>query len=74
MKIRALLFAATLAAGVAGSAASASADVRVFYPPNPYAPPEAQLLVDQTAPPEVTVIFDVNPGPPDITVEPTPSR
>jgi hypothetical protein len=74
MKIRALLFAATLAAGVAGSTASASADVRVYFPPNPFAPPEAQLLVDRTAPPEVMVIFGVNPGPPDITVDPTPSR
>ena len=73
MKIRAFLFAVTFAAGVVGLAAPASADIRIYVPPNPFQPPDTPL-VDKTAPPDVTVIFDVSPGPPNVTSPGTPGR
>jgi hypothetical protein len=71
MKVKQVVFAAIVSGAVLGSGGVASADILIGTPPSPVAPPEC-CLVQQPAPVDVSVLFGVSPGPPDVSVPPSP--
>jgi hypothetical protein len=71
MKMKQVMFAAIVSGAVLGSGGVASADILIGTPPNPIRPPEC-CLVQQPAPVNVSVLFGISPGPPDLFLPPSP--